>query len=360
VDRFHISRFGDVESGKVRSVKLGSLQAGRGIAALSVVLLHTATYFSADYPGCLKYFHFGHYGVSFFFVLSGIVILLAHWKDVGQPKSWTSYAHKRWRRVYPIYWVVLALVMLHPNQHFPRAFLLVISSFTLFHIGSCDSILPVAWTLFCEVTFYAIFSFAILNRSLGIVAFATWFAGCIWFAFHLQSVNAYMLPVQVLFGFGMFVTLAFKRGWIRGEWVLLLIGSGILAWSVCDQPMAFDDVWSGIGCAFIIAALIGWERKEKFRVPRMLLFFGEASYSIYLIHIPVISLITRSVLSLRAPMPVLFVLEFAIASTAGILLHIGIERPLLARLSRVPILGREIPPPPKICNFDPSELLPSE
>ncbi len=60
-----------------------SVQAGRGIAAVLVVLAHTSAsvfdqrkYWPANPVGPL--FDFGHAGVEFFFVLSGFIILYAH------------------------------------------------------------------------------------------------------------------------------------------------------------------------------------------------------------------------------------------------------------------------------------------
>ena len=56
-------------------------------------------------------------GVESFFVLSGAVILLAPVDEVGKAASFRSYMRKRARRVYPIYWSVLAFVVL---AHWPR------------------------------------------------------------------------------------------------------------------------------------------------------------------------------------------------------------------------------------------------
>src|ERR1700761_2793553 len=95
--------------------ELYTLQAGRAIASLLVVFYHNAvsifddSRFWGDDPS-QKIFNFGHSGVDFFFVLSGFIILYAHWNDLGKPKQIFKYASKRFRRIYPIYWIVLALV----------------------------------------------------------------------------------------------------------------------------------------------------------------------------------------------------------------------------------------------------------
>ncbi|NBQ54213.1 MAG: acyltransferase, partial [Proteobacteria bacterium] len=54
--------------------------------------------------------HAGHrYGVDFFFVLSGFIILHAHMDDIGRPARLGRYLWRRAVRVYPIYWICLTL-----------------------------------------------------------------------------------------------------------------------------------------------------------------------------------------------------------------------------------------------------------
>jgi exopolysaccharide production protein ExoZ len=84
-----------------------TLQAGRGLAALAVVMFHSATYMSVDprfwrQPVYLSIFNLGSLGVEYFFVLSGLVMLSAHWKDQGDPSALRSYFWKRFRRIYRV------------------------------------------------------------------------------------------------------------------------------------------------------------------------------------------------------------------------------------------------------------------
>ena len=87
--------------------ELTTLQAGRGIAALLVVLYHASGLFSSN-----KYwqtivlkgvFGFGFAGVEYFFVLSGFIMLHVHRKDIGKPAALVSYFRKRIERIYPAY-----------------------------------------------------------------------------------------------------------------------------------------------------------------------------------------------------------------------------------------------------------------
>ncbi len=94
--------------------KLTLIQTGRGVAACLVVLFHATglvespLYWNHSVLGGA--FHFGFSGVEFFFVLSGFIIYWAHARDLGRPEQLRKYAWRRFTRIYPTYWVVLALV----------------------------------------------------------------------------------------------------------------------------------------------------------------------------------------------------------------------------------------------------------
>jgi peptidoglycan/LPS O-acetylase OafA/YrhL len=96
----------------------------------------------------------------------------------------------------------------------------------------------------------------------------------------------YFLPVQLLFVFGMIITVIYKKGWIGHEPILLSMGAGILAFVIyraSANQRSFEDIIAGLGCALIMAGMIGPEVKGRIRVSRAWLPLGDASYSIYLI-----------------------------------------------------------------------------
>jgi len=105
---------------------LYSIQLCRAIAAISVVLYHSAgnlakdKYFGASAEFLEKIFGFGgEAGVAFFFVLSGFIIHYIHRQDFDQPKKTGIYLLKRAIRIYPTYLVILlsvyALAMATPS-----------------------------------------------------------------------------------------------------------------------------------------------------------------------------------------------------------------------------------------------------
>jgi exopolysaccharide production protein ExoZ len=164
-----------------------------------------------------------------------------------------------------------------------------------------------------------------------------WFIGCLWFAFHPKPglLLVYLLPVQLLFVFCMIIAVIHKKRWISQEPLLLSIGGGIVAFALYRASAnrhSFEDIVAGLGCALIMAALIGLEVKGRIRVSRVWLLLGDASYSIYLIHMPFLAMMTPKAYQLHLPIVVLFCLEAGIAVMVGIALHLTVERQLLRTL----------------------------
>jgi peptidoglycan/LPS O-acetylase OafA/YrhL len=336
---------------------LHTLQAGRGLAALAVVFFHAGVEVGRDPRFWLasSYDRFlapGELGVEFFFVLSGIVIVLAHWRDIGNASSLPLYAWKRFRRIYPIYWVVLAaavpalFIFPHLQPGVDRSLLSILSSIILVHLGSLGSVLIVGWTLFHEILFYSIFALMLLNRSAGLLAMTAWLGGSVINLLHViesPGLAWFFSPLHLLFGAGMLIAFIVK-GYPALDWRLFLLpgaaGLGtVLVWSY--QVHHRTDAISlamGASLAFLVLGLIELERNERLIVWPPLNFLGDASYSIYLLHFPILSFVFRALFaasrSVPLPLWIWTILGVAIAVTAGIATHIWVEMPLLKLLSR--------------------------
>ena len=96
---------------------LESLQAGRAMASILLVLYHNTCcvfdvrkYWSRNPTG--RAFHFGGWAsFDYFFVLSGFILLHVHNKDLGDRSSFRGYLWRRFTRIYPIYWIILATLL---------------------------------------------------------------------------------------------------------------------------------------------------------------------------------------------------------------------------------------------------------
>ena len=95
-----------------------SIQALRGVAALLVVLSHSAHYVDESYNNLYlsAFFNdrFGLYGVTIFFIISGYAISLAN--DRVKSSCREKFLLKRICRLHPVYWISIVLVILF-NYH---------------------------------------------------------------------------------------------------------------------------------------------------------------------------------------------------------------------------------------------------
>ncbi len=116
--------------------------------------------------------------MDFFFVLSGFIITWIHWSDIGRKERIRSFAAKRFVRIFPPYWFILApLVILYlvftgagqPSQRDPVNIILSI----LLLPNPVQPVLGVAWTLTHEIFFYALFAAIIWCEPQGIVDLAS-------------------------------------------------------------------------------------------------------------------------------------------------------------------------------------------
>lgn len=342
-------------SGPKRAM-LPSIQAGRGVAALLVVLVHNSVSIFAlpkywDLKPFGPIFDFGHAGVNFFFVLSGFIILHVHQDDLGRPGNVASYVGKRLRRIYPFYWLVLAAIL--PafflwqtfGKGYERDLGVIASSFLLVHFSSTNTVLPAAWTLYHEMLFYAVFALMILTRRLGLAVFCVWMACC---AYRLLSggtafpVEFYASPLNLLFAMGMACAWTIRKTRIRLPVFLAVAGAAFF--TACGLEEVFVDAlnqeWRdllyGLGSASAILGLVELDRSGLVRVPGWFKLTGDASYAIYLVHFPLLSLLAKafavSGARERLPAGVSYVLMACLVVFAGIAAHLFIERPMLRAL----------------------------
>jgi len=346
-----------VETSKAMPRSLNSLQVLRGVAATMVVFYHT--YLILAQPEYIGQEIFGGVasrgwlGVNLFFVLSGFIILHAHSKDIGRPEAIKNYAIKRFIRVYPIYWVFMIAYMLaasaglgYPN--FEWSTVNLISAFTLIKFAEPLTLpLRVAWTLFYEITFYAMFVLFLINRKLAIAAFSAWAVVILISVFLFDKRDMGLLNVwNLYFPAGMLAYLGFRYLSPRLGPAVLLAGIVLLG------VMAATDLGAratlagnyptsllalALPCIMIILGATLWERQARWNTPRVLNLLGEASFSIYLVHSGVLSLaaILYVKLQLTFISPVAcFFLAAGASVVAGVIAHLLIEIPVLERLRR--------------------------
>jgi exopolysaccharide production protein ExoZ len=294
----------------------------------------------------------GFIGVDFFFVLSGFIIPFAHQNDVGRPDRFGRYAYRRVSRIYPIYWLYLTMILIAYQVRGEQSILSFadyFSFYSLLRVSGTATPIPQAWSLFHEIIFYAMFGILILNRRIGALIIGLWlliivirfdytpfsFGPAAWRDF--AGVVLSLLNLNFLWGTAVLFALRPMSTRIG----LLLIGIGTLALIVVaitertgtltlyPQLRALD----GPASALVLAGLISMEGYIGRHTSTILSFFGDASYSIYLTHYAVLSILAKIAVSLNifrflAPIPAFAILA-VLATAAGCILYALVEQPLL-------------------------------
>ncbi len=302
--------------------RLVHLQALRGVAATLVVLSHAIAamgelgLFPADIEA--PFDNLGYVGVSIFFVISGFIIFKTSRNLAENWSGAKNFIIKRAIRIYPIYWLSTLLVfLLSPHRSQYGLSEIVCSLLLIPHFnpvgGNLHPMLGQGWTLDYEILFYAIFFLTIplgrragppvaLSLLIAIVAFGTTIMG-ISDTSEPTSVLAYWSrPIVLLFTFGVAIGFMQERGFAGNRigwplaWVLALlvlimaVGTiGIPHKTLIRFPIVFV-LW--IPCVLCVAACV-FGRGAEGRLEMWMHRFGDASYSTYLFHTFILSLLLR-------------------------------------------------------------------
>lgn len=337
--------------------KLTGVEAARGVAALLVVLVHASSMFGeAKYLGQMPLgglFKFGHAGVDFFFVLSGFIIYFIHADELGESRHVAAYWLKRFIRLMPAYWVVLtiygALLAISPTKdRYEQDPLTIIASIFLVPQPH-GPILGVSWSLSHEILFYLLFSTLFFSKALGRTLFAAWggmiifnlatqhFQDWFWGGFVFRIFNAE-------FFFGIFVAYALRAWPVRLPLTALVLGTFLFLsagiYESWGPPQAAEwlprHLAYATGAAMVLYGLVGLENQNRLRVPALASVLGEASYSIYLLHVILIMLMQQLYLFLsrwvHLPHSLVFAFVVVLAVAGGAAFSKAVEQPLLKNL----------------------------
>jgi peptidoglycan/LPS O-acetylase OafA/YrhL len=320
--------------------QLNSLQYGRALAASAVLAHHSmlaAAQFIQRPPAAVEEIvNRGYLGVDFFFVLSGFIILHAHLKDSSGTKAARKYATKRFKRIYipylPVSLVLIVLYLILPSVSLGNRDWSLLTSLTLIPTERPPA-LPVAWTLIHEMIFYLIFSLSYFTRHFFLVV-AVWTTSIIvtWSIGWKSSISlTYILSPQNLeFIVGMASAYGFSK--LSSKWSPILIGCGltsILGYIAlgASEPYAVDRVWFGVSLGPIVLGIAMLERLKAPTPIPWLLLVGNASYAIYLVHNPVVSLAVRLGAMLNSSWELAFILCVSSGLLGGLAYHLLVETP---------------------------------
>lgn len=311
----------------------------RGLAALFVVLYHCSEYlasgrsdgrFLAVFSG-----FFGGYGVAIFFGISGYLIA-----EVLRRDSPARFIMSRVARIYPLMLIVIALfAAVFAVAGAPRGINAI--SLTLAPTGPRGYFLGVEWTLLYEMTYYVglgLLGFVGLARYRDKIV-AAWL-GLLVFAYSLggrEEVTGLPvlsdIPFSVItlpFLIGYLASEAQRRGWLHPLLACLAIPPALAA--LLAETTHFR-LLIGLSAGLLIAGAVCAPPLKGGRLAgRVGVRLGDASYALYLCHVPVI-LILGSVLSPSLPSAIVWLSW--LASALGLALLLGpLDVALYRRLKR--------------------------
>lgn len=309
----------------------------RGVAALMVVAVHVGTIL----PNVAAATAFGVAGVDIFFVISGFIMAHStHRYDELRPRGRQCFEFllRRFIRVIPLYWVALLWTIKIPVLRGDISVNLVQDFFFIPRIHATGNIWPeliAGWTINYELFFYLLFGAAMLFGRARYLALTVVLSGAVasGFIFSPKSVSAlfYSSPIVLEFLFGLWLYQAGQRVRVARRWAFAVLGIGIFLLLLPNGSM-HRAVADGLPATAVV-----WAATQVGRGSHLppLTVLGNASYSIYLFHLAVLSLLERashSGLLLLASLPtaLAFALVLALATLVGVLIHRWVETPLLA------------------------------
>lgn len=302
------------------SNRLHELDSLRGIAAVGVVCFHYTAMWKASPLSWLlaPFYHRGLLLVDFFFVLSGFVLSRAYWNEDRESTVGRNIA-QRIARMYPLHFVTLLAIipmelalthLLGPLDYLfanndPYHFVLNLFLLNRSSLERGFSFNAPAWSISTEMIINVAFFLLIsCGRRIAASGLLTAFAFATWAIVKhglITNVGVGVLNpdiVRTTAGFTIGVALfqvvrhlkiLQKEGSVIADFVFLLSAIGVCVYMVrCPIPFIRDeDVSFFLFPALIISAISGKFVKAGLRW-RPLVNMGEISYSIYLVHFPLL------------------------------------------------------------------------
>ena len=200
-----------------------------------------------------------------------------------------------------------------------------------------SSTLTVAWTLTYELLFYSLFVLAYLRKELFVAA------SCAWSGFLVLGLFGVFEQAAdpVLFALANTIVLEFFCGVLAaavlskidpkvGWWILL---SGVVTLAAVVAFWTGQRALLGVPLALILLACAMFRPKVQSGWLGWSAFLGAASYAIYLVHSPVIS-VTAELFQSHSSRLVVFMMCVLFGVLAGVIYHLAFEKPAIRWVRR--------------------------
>lgn len=331
----------------------------RGIAILMVIMIHVSQ-LVVGMPGWATNLTFyGVRGVQLFFIVSGLTLALAH---KNGPLRLGDFAARRFFRVAPMFYagvaLYLSLAAWTPLVEFmPRHATVseVLRTIMFVHGWSVDAnnkIVPGGWSIAAEAMFYCVFPLLLWQlqrpKSYLLLLIAIYVLAGVSYVGIRRLLEG---DPQIVQGFAFNFWVSHLPAFATGCWLSLEVSYNQVSRSVARiiaclavAAVVIDSQLRGhsnLLVSIILLSTFVWavgKCRPAFLESRVLIWIGEISFSLYILHFAVLS--TLSLMAPRLaplPWPVRFITIYAITivvgSAAAATTYRFIEKPLI-RLGR--------------------------
>lgn len=300
--------------------KLDWLEALRGIAAILVVLTHARSFmFNTDnWDKAEEFLRPGAMGVDLFFIISGFIMAYSTRNSDGSLSYAKKFAVKRFSRIWPIY-AIITLCWIGAKQdiaaYFSSSENIIIFLKSLFFIPSSinnppyfGAAFPLGWTLEFEMYFYAIFCVSLFFKKWRWAVLFAWMIATVLFipmleesvlsAFDVSRNLSYsfiyfnLMSNPIIFEFlaGAAIGLLYLQDWARIKnpiiaYHLLGLSIAFTIWFSYSRVGDFHGLtkWGGALAVTVLVIAIA-SKTIKIPAPRLLVWLGSISFSLYLSH----------------------------------------------------------------------------
>jgi len=352
--------------------RLAGLDGIRGLAALFVVVNHV---FLRAFPGYpvdrapfwAAWFIYGRFAVVVFIVLSGFSLALAPARHGWRLDGVLRFAQRRAWRILPAYWAALAfslavawLVVAQPGHGLPDAKSVVVNGLLVQNIVGAPSPNAAFWSMAVEAQLYIAFPLLLLMvrrwGAVAMVATVTLVVAAVGIVGpHVAGLDTFVIQsppdLAALFALGILTAGIVGAGRARREWpwpwLALAAAAPVLAtiwwrgsvWTL--HHLFWIDLAIGPAIACLLAALATGHPAPLLRLleARPIRALGLSSYSLYLIHGPIVVVVYDRVVAGRVPQGVP---AFLVTVAVAVPLTIAFAR-VFAALFEIPIRRRRSP-----------------
>lgn len=320
-------------------MRLSSLDYLRGLAALGIVIYHFCSWSFGSFDSSSILSRFGLYGVSIFYMLSGLTLFYIYEDKLFVKESMKSFFLKRFFRIMPLLWLVttITIVFARADFGFERILLNYTGVFSI--LAPTSYIAGGAWSIGNEIGFYLLFPLVVFlyqrSKVMFVAIMALFLFFHLYFAFFLLSPEVsipaqwkmYIHPLNQVFFFMSGILIYFLNKTVKVESRVAIIGLILGVLLFVYYPMegpkstlivGFNKVLFTFFCLLITWSVLNIGTIKVPSIHNLFIWFGEISYSVYLLHPLAWKAIT--ILAKHSPILMGFFSKFTLALCLTLLL----------------------------------------